>query len=161
MVPVRSRRPLRERPQCEPCYRVGPSAAVGKLREHFSLSATCDFFVVVGTGACAARRRTVRYRSRGLAPTESRSTTLRVPHGASPVRPRGTAMAECIMVVVVAAKLFVVAPLCCQRSAFTGDATRCAGELGCVAFLRASSRHGSAAALAACATICRATLRVA
>ena len=64
-------------------YRVGPSAAVGKLREHFSLSATSDFFVVVGTGACAARRRTVRYRSRGLAPTESRSTTLRVPHGAS------------------------------------------------------------------------------
>ena len=57
------------------------------------------------------------------------------------------------MVVVVAVELFAVAPLCCQRSAFTGDATRCAGELGCAALLRPSSTNGSAAGLAACATV--------
>ena len=44
---------------------------------------------------------------------------------------------------------------CYLRSAFAGADTRCAGELGCAAFMRASSRHGSAAGLAACATVRR------
>ena len=44
---------------------------------------------------------------------------------------------------------------CFLGSALAGAATRCAGELGCAAFVRASSRHGSAAGLAACATVRR------